>query len=535
MQDVREYTRERAGAVKAAVGRALCRRGGGYITRRHPGPFAPLDPRTMSLLSPAVAVWARVGGGVKRASVGLRVRSLYPRLRPEPMRWRLTRGEPFYASAQLTKRRRAALEPADDRRPMRTQGRERTMVNRAAIVVPSLCLLVLGLYALSLTTRPAQPPSVEPDPGQDSHATLSLGNPLQVGTIAIVPIVTRTPISREKYITLSDATKQGLIEIVEIPGQEQVNALEVRNRAKLPLMLFAGELLLGGKQDRIIGNDTIVAPHASRRVEVYCVEHGRWDGEYKQFSSGEMLVPGEVRQAALETKSQTEVWDQVAKRSVTARIASPTAALRAVVSDPDIRSKVDALTDKLRTAFAPYPQAVGMICWLDGRIYNADVFANTGLFAAGRDKVLRSYASDAVLDEDARSDAVDMRACRTFLAEIQASERTLAGRTSDETTMKIKSSRISGYESGSVLFGATPMGYTPYGQAPRPGENRPPMTMRGYSHGTYRPADGPGARSRAYDRTPYGQSARPGEFRQPVRTGDPSHRTFRPSNTPTPR
>jgi len=77
---------------------------------------------------------------------------------------------------------------------------------------------------------------------------LSIGKPLQVGTVAIIPIESTVPLSRDEYLTLAEATKLGLVEIVEMPGQEEVNSLEVRNKGKVPILLFAGELLLGGKQ-----------------------------------------------------------------------------------------------------------------------------------------------------------------------------------------------------------------------------------------------------------------------------------------------
>src|SRR5437016_14655515 len=84
-----------------------------------------------------------------------------------------------------------------------------------------------------------------PEPAKETR--LTLGHPVQVGTVAVVPIVMRTPLSRDKYITLSQAVKEGLVEIVEIPGREEVNSLDVRNRSNLPLLVFTGELLLGGK------------------------------------------------------------------------------------------------------------------------------------------------------------------------------------------------------------------------------------------------------------------------------------------------
>src|SRR5436190_3568417 len=126
-------------------------------------------------------------------------------------------------------------------------------------------------YALLLVFTLRLPASSLPE----SAPKLTLGRPIQAGPLAVIPIRGKAMISHEKYITLSDAVKKGLVEIVEVPGDEQVNRLEVRNKAELPLMLFAGELLIGGKQDRIVGKDSIIPPHESDKVPVFCVEYGR--------------------------------------------------------------------------------------------------------------------------------------------------------------------------------------------------------------------------------------------------------------------
>jgi hypothetical protein len=54
-----------------------------------------------------------------------------------------------------------------------------------------------------------------------------------------------------------------------------VNQLVLINRSKRPLLLLAGELVSGGKQDRIIGKDRLVpAGSEPLPLDVFCVEHG---------------------------------------------------------------------------------------------------------------------------------------------------------------------------------------------------------------------------------------------------------------------
>src|SRR5439155_26998487 len=86
-----------------------------------------------------------------------------------------------------------------------------------------------------------------------------------------------------------------------------VNQLVLINRSKRPLLLLAGELVSGGKQDRVMGKDRIVPAGAPLLpLEVFCVEHGRWSGS-SQFSAAKTIVHPSVRVRAAVDQKQTEV------------------------------------------------------------------------------------------------------------------------------------------------------------------------------------------------------------------------------------
>src|SRR5690349_23804895 len=115
--------------------------------------------------------------------------------------------------------------------------------------------IAVGVCALTAVSQTSKAPAAKSPAPQ-----LTLGKPIQIGALALVPIEAKAPLSRDEYTVLADATRFGWVHITEVPEGQEVNALEVKNTGKLPLMLFAGELLLGGKQDRIVGRDTIVPP-----------------------------------------------------------------------------------------------------------------------------------------------------------------------------------------------------------------------------------------------------------------------------------
>src|SRR5690242_14106619 len=113
----------------------------------------------------------------------------------------------------------------------------------------------------------------------------------------------------------------------------QVNQLMLINNSKRPLLLLAGEIVSGGKQDRVIGKDRIV-PAESDPIDlsVFCVEHGRWVATSEHFGASEamygkaggsvpsapppmaLMVQPSVRAKAMADKNQQEVWDEVSKQ-----------------------------------------------------------------------------------------------------------------------------------------------------------------------------------------------------------------------------
>lgn len=316
------------------------------------------------------------------------------------------------------------------------------MYRTALTVIIGACVLVSG---------PAQKqagPSIE---GHESK--LSLAKPFQIGTIAVVPIISRSPLAEHKYITLAEASRLGLVEVVEVPGRETVNTLEVRNKSHLPLILFAGELLLGGKQDRIVAKDTVVPPRNKRPVPVFCVEHGRWSGRGMSFSQGHGFVPDHVRQTASQTSSQSAVWGAVSTTNAAAGAASSTGSIQATLNDPKVKKAVEELAKKLAAAFEGSKNAVGVICWLNGEVFSADIFANPALFAASRDMLLQSYCVDAQLIKGPKKTPVNMKECRKFLNDIVAARRELSERGMTGALYRIKDGKVAGYEFGRSGFG----------------------------------------------------------------------------------
>src|SRR5712671_6579551 len=163
-------------------------------------------------------------------------------------------------------------------------------------------------------------------------------DPVVYENIAIFPVVSGSSQDTSRFLTLEEGLASGEVIVSErgaavivrdrgvrpVPAPQydasaSVNQLVLLNRSKRPLLLLAGELVSGGKQDRIIGKDRIVPVGAEPLpLDVFCVEHGRWTGDSSQFTASKTIVHPSVREQAAVEQKQTEVWAAVSGGSTAA-------------------------------------------------------------------------------------------------------------------------------------------------------------------------------------------------------------------------
>jgi|SRR5271165_1733062 len=269
--------------------------------------------------------------------------------------------------------------------------------------------------------------------------------PVTKGNLSIFPIVGGPESSTADLLTLDDGVRSGLVVVAEAgslrglirPGTnirrasgDEVNRLVLINNSDRPLLLLAGEVVTGGKQDRVIGVDRIVpAKSGPIDLSVFCVEHGRWVASSEHFSSmkSQMAQPS-VRVPMMVEHSQQAVWDNVESAVASMAAAAPPAspALHATTSyakamqNPEVEKTVgsiandyDGLLRELRKVGAK-----GVVVAINGRITWADVFASTDLLEKYWQKLIRSYAADSLTSVSANGQA-DQKSAQLFLDQLQ--------------------------------------------------------------------------------------------------------------------
>jgi hypothetical protein len=251
-------------------------------------------------------------------------------------------------------------------------------------------------------------------------------SPISHGNLTIFPVAASTTHDTSEFITLDEGIRSGEVVVTEagqlgglirgphrripISTGPQVNSLVLVNNSKHPLILLAGEIVTGGKQDRVVGKDRVI-PAESDPVDlgVFCVEPGRWTEESDHFSSmkSQMAQPS-VRSKAMVAKDQRQVWDSVgmANGAVAGAIIGGSmprqSSYAKTFDDERVRQAIAEQAAPLEQSYSSLMKqlrdehAVGVVVAVGGRLIWADLFASTALLNKYWPKLVRSYAAEAL-------------------------------------------------------------------------------------------------------------------------------------------
>jgi len=301
--------------------------------------------------------------------------------------------------------------------------------------------------------------------------------PIESGNLLLFPVVrTDGKAVGAQFLTLDEGLKSGEVEVTEAGNVrglvrsrggattnrytgDRVNTLVLVNDSKRPLLLLAGEIVTGGKQDRVIAKDRIVPVGADPiDLSVFCIEHGRWTESSSKFGTagkspamGFMVQPT-VRQEAMVAKSQQQVWDSVGGAVTAMAAAAAPAKPAALPPSANQTVTVDGYSGALQmdergrslgtTSYAKAMQnsavsakvdeesagtmqnrdqvlatlrqehAVGVVVALRGEIIWADLFSDPELLARYWTKLVRSYAAEGLGGGVAHKTATEAEAQR---------------------------------------------------------------------------------------------------------------------------
>jgi hypothetical protein len=271
------------------------------------------------------------------------------------------------------------------------------------------------------------------------------------GRLTIFPIVSDYSHDTSDFITLDQGLKSGKVTITEggrlqglrrgrrpRPVGDEVNRLWLVNASDRPLLLLAGEIVVGGKQDRVVAKDRIVAPDSDPiDMSVFCVEPGRWTEKTAAFNAyGTQMVQPTVRGEVLARKDQQKVWDAVgnanratASAAQSVEVLSDTSSYATVNENKAVRSKMAEISDPIERSYNGViknlrdKNAIGVAVAVNGRMVWADVFASPQLLQAYWPKLIRSYVAE-VVGQTAQNVAADQKVAQAFVDVLQGRHET---------------------------------------------------------------------------------------------------------------
>ncbi len=343
----------------------------------------------------------------------------------------------------------------------------------------SMALLLLLTAAFSVPASGG-----ETKPGLGDYKLLE---PITHHDLTIFPVVASRSHDTSDFITLDEGIRSGDVIVTETGNLHggmvrrrgypvvqgygaRVNQLVLVNNSKHPLLLLAGEVVTGGKQDRVVAKDRIVPPESDPvDLGVFCVEPGRWIENSSKFDThASVMVQPSVRKQAMAEANQQKVWDSVntARANMADRFSPhpgatpmiagheadpstiggpvgitggavavpPPAPIRElhattsyakVIENSAVKQQMDQITEPMQKQYESVikrlkdQNAVGVVVAVKGRIVWADLFASSSLLGKYWPKLLQSYAAESLTSQGSAAEP-SRKDAEKFLSDWQA-------------------------------------------------------------------------------------------------------------------
>jgi hypothetical protein len=236
-------------------------------------------------------------------------------------------------------------------------------------------------------------------------------------------------------LTLQEALANGSAQVRETGN---VNQLEVENTGDTEVFIQSGDIVKGGRQDRVLTVSLIIPPNSGPMpIASFCVEQGRWSGRGKEdahrFATASSSVPSREAKIAMKapvaapppaarershpaymssldvSRRQQEMWNDVAKtqdklaRAIAAPVAMPESrsSLQLSLENEKLKDAQAAYVKALKEAGEGADDIIGYVFAINGNLNSADLYPSNGLFRKMWPKLLDANAVEAIGDKAA--------------------------------------------------------------------------------------------------------------------------------------
>jgi len=219
--------------------------------------------------------------------------------------------------------------------------------------------------------------------------------------LQLIPVRYKTDPVRDNsiptnYLSLAKAMQQKKVQIREnyFEGNADVRSIIIKNNSKENVLVMDGDLLKGGKQDRMISETKFIPP--GKEVEylnVFCIEKGRWSNKPKTFSYAG-FAGNNLRKIADSTAIQQHLWTEIERQFVQGNTASTTFPYLEIQKQA-LNKDTACMNYFIKKLAASDSSFAGFIAVSDTTIIGCDLFASSNLTTSSFSNLLQAYMQAA--------------------------------------------------------------------------------------------------------------------------------------------
>jgi len=283
-------------------------------------------------------------------------------------------------------------------------------------------------------------------------------------------------------LTLDEALGKRIVKVHETGN---VNELQIENLGSDEVFVQSGDIVKGGKQDRVLTVSLVLPPRSGRiPIASFCVEQGRWTArgkeDVKTFATASAVVPsreakiamkaplpvaaqpdptggvqrGQLRASAFASETGTrqhEVWAKVRKvqeglssnLGVSVNAAASQTSLQLALENEKLKDAQAGYLAALKPAGEKDSDVVGYIFAINGKLNSAEIYPSNGLFRKMWPKLVQASITEAIGQKNSGGEPTPSGdAAQAFLdaaAKGKSSEKPLAAQVQLETRDSDKS------------------------------------------------------------------------------------------------
>ncbi len=227
-----------------------------------------------------------------------------------------------------------------------------------------------------------------------------LSDPVFLRNLIIFPIKKNDGSShrQDKIEEFSPLTIDEIIDLEKGKFHEcdtpDINEIVIDNKSDFPVLMLDGEEITGSLQNRIIAQSNLVEAKTSKDIPVICVEEGRWDG-IGGFQTGYCSYP-RIRTILAKSRykkmdTQQTIWNEINRKLIVTSTKSATSSMHDIYDN--LQEEVSRYIENFKSL---NHNTIGFIGTAGSRILSCDIFQNSNIYRKFENKLIRSYALDAI-------------------------------------------------------------------------------------------------------------------------------------------